>query len=291
MTEQRESGRTIPAPAGGWSSCSLAMGELTTEELAALVSGGNAVALVPLGSTEPHGPHLPLVTDVVLSDEACLRAARSLRDRGLPTAVAPSIAYGVTRYARGFRGAIGLREETLIALLADVGRALLDDGFAHVAFVNNHLEPEHVDAIDRAVQEIRDERGPTCVSFPNQLGKRWGRTLTDEFKQGNCHAGQYETSLVLAAREELVRRELLIDLPPLPISLSAAIRAADGKDLTFAEIGMERAYTGAPAHGSREEGEQSYLRLVEMIVTEVQEHLAEEGEHTARGEIPVLEKT
>lgn len=288
MSDLRESVRTIPAPAAGWASSSPLLAELTTDELSALLEAGRAVALVPVGSTEPHGPHLPLATDVILSDEACLRAARALRDRSVPTVVAPPIAYGVTRYARGFRGAIGVREETLIAFLGDIARALLDDGFAHVAFVNNHLEPEHVEAIDKAVLEVSGERGPSCVSFPNHLSKRWGRTLTEEFKRGNCHAGQYETSLVLAAREELVRREVLVELPPLPISLSEAIKSRGGKDVTFREIGMERAYTGAPGIASREEGDATYQRLAEMIVTEVEERLAEDGDNTARGEIPNL---
>ncbi len=280
-----ESGRTIPVPAGGWLSGPVVLGELATEELAAIHDAGGAVALVPIGSTEPHGPHLPLATDAILSDEACRRAARALRDRGIPAVVAPTVAYGVTRYAQGFRGAIGVRPETLVALLADVASALLDDGFVQVAFVNNHLEPEHVQAIESAAQAIADLRGPTCIAFPNQLTKRWGRTLTDEFKRGDCHAGRYETSLVLAAREELVQRDVARDLPPVPISLADAIRAAAGHPVTFAEIGMDRAYCGAPADGSRAEGEATYARLVEMIVTEVTEKLAEEGENTQRGEL------
>lgn len=286
MTEIRESGRTIPVPKGGWASASTMLGELTTEVLAALHEAGGAIALVPVGSTEPHGPHLPLLTDVILSDEACRRAARALRDRGVPAVVAPSIAYGVTHYALGFRGAIGVSASTLTALVTDVGSALLDDGFSHVAFVNNHLEPEHVAAIEAGVLAISAARGPTCVSFPNQLTKRWGRTLTDEFKRGDCHAGRYETSLVLAAREELVEREVARDLPAVEISLSEAIRTAGAHGVTFQEIGMTRAYTGAPAEGSRREGDQTYAKLVDMIVTTITETMAEEEDNTARGEIP-----
>ncbi|MGZ3473367.1 MAG: creatininase family protein, partial [Polyangiales bacterium] len=281
-----ESGRTIPVPAGGWQSASPKLAELSTDDLSAMVEAGPAIVLVPIGSTEPHGPHLPLATDAILSDEACLRAARTLRDRGTPAVIAPTIPYGVTHYAQGFRGAIGVREDTLVDLLVDVGRALLDDGFAHVSFVNNHLEPEHVAAIEKAVQAISDERGPACISFPNQLSKRWGRTLTEEFKRGDCHAGSYETSLVLAARGDLVRQDLARDLPKLSISLSEAIRAARGAPVTFAAIGMNRAYTGAPAEGSREEGERTYGKLVEMIVSEITERMAEEGESTTRGAIP-----
>lgn len=280
---ERESGRTIPVPAGGWLSAPLRLGDLTTEDLRAMLEGTAAVALIPIGSTEPHGPHLPLATDAILSDEACVRAARVLRDRGIAATVAPVVAFGVTHYAQGFRGAIGVRAETLVSLLYDVASRLLDDGFAQVSFVNNHLEPEHVDAISRALEAVSGERGPTCVSFPNQLTKRWGRTLTDEFKSGACHAGRYEGSLVLAARGDLVRADVARDLPAVPVSLSDAIKNAQGAPVTFHEIGMDRAYCGAPADATREEGESTYARLVDMIVTEVTEKLAEEGESTNPG--------
>jgi creatinine amidohydrolase len=248
------------------------LAELTTDELAAALAGGTTVALLPVGSTEPHGPHLPLATDAILSEEVCLRAARALRDQGIFAAVAPTIPYGVTRYARGFRGALSLREETLVALLTDVIRALLDDGFAHVALVNNHLEPEHAAALRRAVEQLADERGDAAVSFPDQLTRRWGRTLTDEFKRGDCHAGRYETSLVQAARPGLVRPGSG-SLPTLTLSLAAAIRAAEGREVTFAGIGMDRAYTGAPAEATPGEGEATYERLVTMVVTEILERL------------------
>lgn len=279
-SDMRESGRTIPVPAGGWASGPVMLSELTTEDLAALLDGTPAVALIPIGSTEPHGPHLPLGTDAILSDEVCRRAARALRDRGIAAVVAPTIAFGVTHYAAGFRGAIGVREDTLLSLLYDVASRLLDDGVAQVSFVNNHLEAAHVAVIEKAVESIASQRGPTCVSFPNQLTKRWGRTLTDEFKKGNCHAGAYEGSLVLAARGELFRADVARDLPKLDISL------ANTENKTFHELGMDRAYTGAPADATREEGDKTYARLAEMVVTEVTEKLAEEGENTARGQIP-----
>jgi creatinine amidohydrolase len=263
--------------ASGGADDGLLLADLSTEALATFLShastGGGAVALLPIGSTEPHGPHLPLSTDILLSEEACRRAARALRDGDTPALVAPSIGYGVTRYASGFRGAIGVSDTTLVALVCDVARSLLDDGFLHVALVNNHLEPEHVAAIERAREAIAGERGKACISFPNQLTRRWGRTLTDEFKRGDCHAGRYETSLVLAVRPDLVEGEVAKGLAPVPISLSAAIVAAAGAPLRFGDIGMHRAYTGAPAEATAAEGATTYDRLVEMIVVEVTEHM------------------
>ena len=281
--------RTIPAPPAAVAP-PLALADLTTEELATLLATGGAVALLPIGSTEPHGPHLPLSTDALLSEEACRRATTVLRAQGRPALVAPSIPYGVTRYAKDFRGAVGVSPATLTAMVVDVTRALLDDGFAHVVLVNNHLEPEHVHALEAAVGLVSGERGPECISFANQLGKRWGRTLTDEFKRGDCHAGRYETSLVLAADPDLVRGELARDLPAVSISLAREIKLAGGREVRFAAIGMNRAYTGAPAEATRAEGDATYEKLVTMIVTEVAEHL-EEGEGTQPGEIPKSART
>ena len=63
------------------------------------------IALVPVGSTEPHGPHLGLGTDVVISAAACVRAAELLDKRGTwPRVIAPAISYGVTECAAGFAG-------------------------------------------------------------------------------------------------------------------------------------------------------------------------------------------
>ncbi len=246
------------------------LAELTYEEVAEILAAGPAVAIVPVGSVEPHGPHLPLDTDTSISLTCALRAADRLEASadGTPSAVravvAPSVAYGVTDYASGFAGAIGVPAAALTAMLRAITTSLLATGFAHVCFVNNHLEPAHDAAVRAAIEGL--PAGKASVACP--LSRRWGRTLSDEFKRGDCHAGRYETSLVLAAGGHV--RESFGALPSLGLSLSDAIRA--GKT-TFAEIGMERAYTGAPRDATREEGEELYEKLVTMVVTEISEAL------------------
>lgn len=248
----------------------LRLGELTTDACAALLRAPHPTVLLPVGSTEPHGPHLPLATDAILSEEVCARAAKALRAVGVTAVAAPSLPYGVTRYARDFAGATSLSPDTTSRVIEELLGAWRAMGFACACVVNNHLEPEHVEALARGVARV-----PGAV-FANQLTRRWGRTLSQEFKRGDCHAGCYETSLVLAARPELVRDEVRATLPPVPISLSDAIRAGR---TTFLEMGAARGYFGAPAEGCPDEGEAMYARLVEMVVTEVREALglAEEG--------------
>jgi creatinine amidohydrolase len=247
------------------------LAELTYEEVAEILSAGPAVAIVPVGSVEPHGPHLPLDTDTSISVTCAMRAADRLEaapaEPGKTTVravVAPSLPYGVTDYASGFAGAIGVPAAALTPMLHAIATSLLATGFAHVCFVNNHLEPAHDAAVRAAIEGL--PAGAASVACP--LTRRWGRTLSDEFKRGDCHAGRYETSLVLAAGGHV--RESFGELPTLGLSLSEAIRS--GKS-TFAEIGMERAYTGAPREATRDEGEALYEKLVTMVVTEITEAL------------------
>jgi creatinine amidohydrolase len=239
----------------------------TTDSLRALAAGKRAiVALVPVGSTEPHGPHLGLGTDVVISAAACVRATELLERKGpLAGVIAPAISYGVTECAAGFPGAVSIPAAVLTAYLAAVCDGLLAQGIRHVCLVNNHLEPAH-DAAIRAVLAGRERK----VSVACPLTKKWARTLSEEFKSGACHAGQYETSIVMAAAPELVDEAARQALPAVPISLSKQLAAGV---TTFAAMGLDRAYAGDPKAASVEEGERLILKLAEMVVGEIREAL------------------
>ncbi len=244
-----------------------ALAALTTDEARAVTACPPSAVLLPVGSVEPHGPHLPLGTDTLLSEEAAERAAAVLGERGVATYVAPSVPYGVTDFAAGFPGAIGVPPHVLTALLDAIVGRLLADGWTHVCLVNNHLEPAHDVAVRASV--VRFEPGRASVACP--LARRWARTLSDEFKRGNCHAGRYETSLVLAAGPRGHVHDAFTGMLPVDISLSDGIKA--GK-MTFSAMGLTRAYTGDPAAASAAEGEALYEKLTDMIVTEVMEALA-----------------
>jgi creatinine amidohydrolase len=246
---------------------SFELGTFTTLEVQAFLGTGRAVVLLPLGSTEPHGPHLPLCTDVTISHVACVRAVPLLASQGHPAAIAPSVPYGVTDFAAGFAGAVGVPAAALEAFLSAIVASWLSQGAAHVCLVNNHLEPAH----DQAVRQVAKAFPSTRVSVACPLTRKWGRTLSAEFKSGACHAGQYETSLVLSADASLVR-DAYRSLPALSHSLSVAIAA--GKH-TFIEAGMADAYTGAPAAASVQEGNDLYDKLAVMVTSEITAALAE----------------
>jgi creatinine amidohydrolase len=250
------------------------LGELTTDEVQSIVAQPPTAVLVPVGSLEPHGPHLPLATDSLISEHASARAAEELAAQGIAAWVAPGVPYGVTDFAEGFAGAVGVPAAALTALLHAIAARLLGDGWTHVCFVNNHLEPAH-DAAVRAAAE--GHGGPGRVTVASPLTRRHARTLTAEFQRGDCHAGRYETSLVLAAGGRV--RDDHRTLPAVGVSLSDAIRSGKSR---FRDIGMDRAYAGAPAEATREEGQETYAKLVAMIVTEVREGLGQQGQQTRK---------
>ena len=240
----------------------------TTASLYTLLQEGKraVVALVPIGSTEPHGPHLGLGTDVVISAAACVKACELLEKKGpIVGVIAPAVSYGVTDCAVGFPGAVSIPAEVLTAYVAAICDGLLAQGLRHVCLVNNHLEPAHDTAI-RAVLAGRE--GKVSVACP--LTKKWAKTLSAEFKSGACHAGQYETSIVMAAAPELVDEAMRTTLAPVPVSLSEKLKEGV---TTFTAMGMELAYSGNPAAASVEEGEQLINRLAEMVIGEIREAL------------------
>ncbi|MEK6407175.1 MAG: creatininase family protein [Acidobacteriota bacterium] len=229
------------------------------------------VVILPVGSTEAHGPHLPLATDVIISEEMSRRAAEKLNAHGVETLVLPAVAYSVTDFSSEFPGTISIKRETAVALLHDICVSLYKQGARLVAVANSHLEPEHVASINEAIEKVKQETGRT-VAFPDKRRRRWAGTLTEEFRRGDCHAGSYETSLVMAARPDLVREEIRRSLDRVPISISEKIREGAS---TFTEAGGTEAYFGDPQAASREEGEATYEALSDMIVTSVMEALGE----------------
>ena len=246
--------------------------DMTWKEAREAIDGG-PIVILPVGSTEAHGPHLPLATDVIISEEMSRRAAEKLKERGMKALVLPAIAYSVTDFSADFPGAISIKKETAVSLIRDVCVSLYKQGARLVVIANSHLEPEHVSSINEAIEAVKLETGRGVV-FPDKRKRRWAATLTEEFRRGDCHAGSYETSLVMAARPEMVREELRESLEAVPISIAEKIR--EGVK-TFKEAGGDEAYFGDPRSASREEGEAVYNALSDMIVTSVLESLEREA--------------
>ncbi|MDE2720069.1 creatininase family protein [Candidatus Palauibacter polyketidifaciens] len=249
------------------------LSDLTWEEFGAL-DLDRTVAILPVGATEAHGPHLPLDTDVIIAEAMAEAGARRLSARGLETVLLDGLRYTPAAFAANFPGTIDIGTATFTALVVDIAASLGRAGIATLAIANAHFDPAHVETL-RAAAAAVGEGDAIRVVFPDVTRRPWGSRLTEEFRSGACHAGQYEGSIVLARSPGCVRMEIMRELEDNPVSLSAAIGAGLGD---FAEAGGTRAYFGYPSQATAEEGRATIETLGDILAEAVSAALEEEKE-------------
>ena len=206
---------------------------MTSPEVSA---AGARVLLVPVGSLEQHGPHLPLDTDTRIA----VALAGALAEARTDVLVAPAIAVGSSGEHEGFAGTLSIGTDVLNLVLMELVRSNRD--FAHVVFVNGH--GGNLDAMQRATAQL-DAEGHSVFAFsPSVPG-------------GDAHAGRTETSLMLHLDPSVVRLDL------------AAVGATEplGELLPLMRTGGVRAVSpngvlGDPTGASAEEGAELFAMLV-----------------------------
>lgn len=171
--------------------------ELTRRELEAARDAG-ALVLIPTGSIEQHGDHLPVETDALLSTAIAELAAARMRDT--PVIVAPSVAFGFAPHHLSWPGTISLRLETYLAMLRDIARSVLDAGFPRAIFVNGHGGNS---APLRALtgQMICDDEPVGMVDYFAPSQPDWVALLQGGLARAG-HACEQETALLLAVAGE-----------------------------------------------------------------------------------------
>jgi creatinine amidohydrolase len=222
-----------------------------------------AVAILPTGACEAHGPHLPLDTDVRIACAMAERAAARFVAAGRPARVLPPMAYGVTRFARNFPGTLGVSPATMTSMVAEVLEAAHAAGATSLAIANGHLEPANLDALFAAVRRVEEGTG-LVVALPNAGSRRNAARLAAAAAPVDGHAGIYETSLVLAVAPGLVRAHTA--LPDNDADLAAGMVAGA---TCFEEAGGPRAYFGRPAQATAALGERLLDELAAMLVEAV----------------------
>lgn len=135
------------------------------------------VLVVPLGSTEQHGPHLPLSTDTDIAEAL----ATGLAARRVDVVVAPALAYGASGEHAGFPGTLSIGNEALELLVLELVRSATDS-FPHVLLLNGH--GGNLATLQAVVARLRDEGRDVLLWCPP-----W---------RGDAHAGRTETSVQLA---------------------------------------------------------------------------------------------
>ncbi|RYF82180.1 MAG: creatininase family protein [Comamonadaceae bacterium] len=185
--------------------------ELNTRDFHSL-DVDRTVAVLPLGATEQHGPHLPLGVDSCLAD-GLIRAMLPLLPADLPVLVLPTQTIGLSPEHARFAGTLTLSAETLIRVWKEIGAGVARAGVRKMVLFNAH--GGHVGAMDIVARELRESHDLLVYSvswFNLPLVDAQGQALTlDRF---DVHAGESETAMMLALAPERVRQDLARNFRP-----------------------------------------------------------------------------
>ena len=170
--------------------------------------------ILPLGSVEEHGPHLPLGMDTFHS----LEVARRTADLH-PVVVAPPVFYGMCRSTREHPGTLSISGDTLRALLMDLGREFYRVGMRHLVFISGHAGGTHISAIVEAGERLLAELPEVRVAVVNilELLREVLQEQPDLVQtKGDSHAGEVETAVMMAAYPDLVCGTATEEWPSFP---------------------------------------------------------------------------
>ena len=226
--------------------------DTTWSELPALLASCGNSAMLPVGATEQHGPHLGCGVDSVIAEELCAAVAAKT---GVP--MLPTLPYGCSSgHSRRWPGTIALAPTLMIEMVKQIGDWAYHSGVRRLFIVNAHVT--NAAPLRCALEMLRAERDDLMVAVINTA------TLSQRVQQFSCadaadwHANDAETSLMLAIAPEGVRPEKLFD--------------ADDPDRTVGCIfahpvnrTSENGVTGTPSIATAEKGRQWFDWLVDDL--------------------------
>jgi creatinine amidohydrolase len=187
------------------------LGEMTDPEVEAFL-GRSQTVIVPVGSTEQHGPHAPLGTDVLIPVEVARRVAEATG-----VLVAPSVNYALSYPHAGFTGVVHIRIPTFMSLIEDLCVSLATIGFRRIVFLNGHYDNTY--AIAYACASAADRMPVGTRAYPVNYWDGMTPAEAAEFfdPSTGLHANRGETSAVLAINPSLVDMDRAnVEFPPFP---------------------------------------------------------------------------
>jgi creatinine amidohydrolase len=227
---------------------------LTWTDIAALADRENTVIVLPTGSMEQHGPHLPCAVDTIICSGVMGHALARLPAAVPAFAMAP-VVYGKSEEHLHFPGTITLTGETLLATMVEILESTYRSGFRKVLIVNGHGGQPQI--MEMAARELRLRHGDSIV-VPHSTWRVphvGGRYFSDREKRLAMHAGHGETAIMLALAPDTVHMERAVaNYPP---EFPSKLLSPDGRPAcawTSRDFGTS-GVIGDPLPATREQGE------------------------------------
>ncbi len=162
----------------------------------------DAIVILPVAALEQHGPHLPVEVDSLLGEVVALRTARKAVAMGTPALVLPVLWTGLSEHHMSFGGTVTLDFTAFSALVEGVVRSVLRHGFRRIVLLNAHGGNEN--ALRTITDDLTPKLGVPIVQFTYWYAAAVAIAKILETQGGLQHACEAETSMMLAARPELV---------------------------------------------------------------------------------------
>jgi len=251
------------------------MMNMTWIEVEEVAKSSNLV-LLPMGTIEAHGPHLPLGSDTYGALQLARICRRLLAKRGVSSIIAPPFILGITNVLSNFAGTFRVRKTTVIECLKDFFVSLKEHGFTRQVIINHHLEKEHINTVFEAMEVIGQQGGGSIYLLGDkdivdrlEPGANLDRLILSSWTMresgllrnyNDFHAGEKETSFMLRFFPRLVRagwEKLGPCFPELSAFRSGGVATRKVAPL---------AYFGDPSVADAKKGEIIYRKTAEGYV-------------------------
>lgn len=247
--------------------------EHTREELRRIAP--DATVVVPIGSIEQHGPHLPVCTDTEVVTDVARRAVDAAA-KSIPVLVTPALPFGLAQHHLPFGGTISFSAKVYLDMLTEIGTSLVNDGFQRIVFLNGHGGNANAAAM------VADRLAYECPLDARVAAASYWDCAADSLSSLNFggapvpgHAGAFEMSCLLALRPDLVRTDRI---PPAEDELQPlAAQSAINSTVRLPGIWQRSDGRTDDSHGAS--GDLGYKAL-EIITAEVCDFLV--GFHRAK---------
>ncbi len=250
--------------------------ELTWPDIAAYLEHDDLV-MVPVGATEQHGRHTPLMVDTAWAADVSEAVARQ---EGV--LVAPPMHVGWSPHHLAYPGGITLRPETLTAVCVDIGESLISHGFRKIIFVNGN-RVANLPPMQIAMAKLRYKTGAfVAIVDTHLIARKDVCEVSGNGRDGSHHAGNVETSFMLHAHPELVKPGEFLPMPDRPLPAFASTFPMDppfDQNIAFVQATSAEFYEKTGGHGSYSDPSKASAeigkRVLDVTVARAAEFIAQ----------------
>lgn len=245
-------------------------GEMTNREVKLYLEKGDTI-LIPTGSTEQHGDHLPLNTDTFIPLEIATRVARKI-----DALVAPPIYYGLSLPHKGAPGVIYITPRTYMTFIEEIVLSLSNAGFRRIIFINGHWD--NINAINLACINVYDRLPPKTVAYGINYWESLPPNLLDDYlsAKSGLHANVGETASIMAIRPELVEMEYAKECwPDVPedvsgVPIAIALNCIVPKTGSMIHV-IKNGVWGNPKDATVEKGQQFLADITKYVINMIED--------------------